>query len=102
MTEIRKARTASQSYGRGSDQAHSTARYEIVVDGVVVGSIYGSDTSYGQRADWNVDRLAANGQWRPSKTFWASAPSTVRAGGAFKAAKAYAMKVAAEFAAAQN
>jgi len=68
---IKKLDKASQSFGRGDDQARTPARWGIFVDGTLRGTIVGKPQSYMDKADWTVYKIggATVATYRPIKSF---------------------------------
>jgi hypothetical protein len=59
--EIKKSQAASVAHGRGSDSYRTPARYDIIVDGAVVGKLGGAKQTYMSIADWSVVLVNADG-----------------------------------------
>jgi hypothetical protein len=58
---IKKSQSASVAHGRGNDSYRTPARYDITVDGVVVGKLGCSKMTYMAVADWSVVLVNADG-----------------------------------------
>jgi hypothetical protein len=52
--EIKKSQSASVAHGRGSDSYRTPARYDILLDGKLVGKLGGAKQTYMANPDWSV------------------------------------------------
>jgi hypothetical protein len=69
MNEIRKETAASQSFGRGSDNYRSAAKYGVWRDGKKIGMLMADDVRYMQKRQWEVLRFDEAGVIRPYRRF---------------------------------
>ena len=71
-----KVRSASRSYGRGSDSSYQPASYNVLKDGKVVGAIYSHGRGYMGSSSWYID--LSNGKGNSAKTLKDAKKKAVR------------------------
>jgi hypothetical protein len=81
LNRVGKVSPSNRSYGRGTDNYYSPARYAVFnAAGTVIGTLLGSDARYMETSTWTVYWLGPTGD--PREVFSAKS---------FKAAKAWAL-----------
>jgi hypothetical protein len=66
---IKKTQSSSISHGRGMDAFKQAAKYDIILDGKVVGKLWATPQRYMQNAVWEIAAIR-NGKIMPVKTIW--------------------------------